>query len=78
MTPIEEYILELLQSYVIWILVWTWDNFVILYYYLCSLTSIVALESIYLFFTGKKKTEIFCTRAKCENLFLFFRENQRW
>ena len=71
MTPIEEYILELLQSYVIWILVWTWDNFVILYYYLCSLTSIVLLEYIYLFFAGKKKTEIFCTRVKCENLFLF-------
>ena len=55
MTPIEEYILELVKTYALYVLTWTYDNLVILYYYLSSLTTIVLLEYLFLFFTGKKK-----------------------
>ena len=58
MTPIEEYILELINTYAFYVLTWTYDNLVILYYYLSSLATIVLLEYLFLFFTGKKKTEI--------------------
>ena len=55
MTPIEEYILELISTYAFYVLSWTYDNLAILYYYLCSLGTIVLLEYLFLFFTGKKK-----------------------
>ena len=55
MTPIEEYILELISTYAFYVLTWTYDNLVILYYYLSSLATIVLLEYLFLFFTGKKK-----------------------
>ena len=55
MTPIEEYILELVNTYAFYVLTWTYDNLVILYYYLYSLATIVLLEYLFLFFTGKKK-----------------------
>ena len=55
MTPIEEYILELINTYAFYVLTWTYDNLVILYYYLSSLGTIVLLEYLFLFFTGKKK-----------------------
>ena len=55
MTPIEEYILELINTYAFYVLTWTYDNLVILYYYLSSLATIVLLEYLFLFFTGKKK-----------------------
>ena len=55
MTPIEEYILELVSTYAFYVLIWTYDNLAILYYYLSSLGTIVLLEYLFLFFTGKKK-----------------------
>ena len=55
MPPIEEYILELINTYAFYVLTWTYDNLVILYYYLSSLGTIVLLEYLFLFFTGKKK-----------------------
>ena len=64
MTPIEEYILELVKTYALYVLTWTYDNLVILYYYLSSLATIVLLEYLFLFFTGKKKTEIILCLCK--------------
>ena len=77
MTPIEEYILELINTYAFYVLTWTYDNLVILYYYLSSLATIVLLEYLFLFFTGKKKTEInFCVFVfeLWKNILYFFRK----
>ena len=74
MTPIEDYVLQMLQYYLFWILNWTFENMTVLVYYLVSLTYIVLVEYIFLFFTGKKKTEInFCVFVlNCEKIFSIF------
>ena len=64
MSPIVEYILEIIQSYTIWILTWSYDNLVILLSFLCLLTTIVFVEYIFVVFTGKKKTEIIMCLCK--------------
>ena len=71
MTPIEEYNLELISTYAFYVLTWTYDNLVILYYYLSSLATIVLLEYLFLFFTGKKKTEIIWCLCKVWKKFIF-------
>ena len=68
----------MLQYYLFWILSWTFEYMTVLVYYLLSLTYIVLFEYIFLFFTGKKKTQInFCVFVlNCEKYSLFLGRNR--
>ena len=56
MSPIEEYIIDIILHYTIWLLTWVYDNMVVLTTFFYYLTPIVLMEYIVIRLTGKKKT----------------------